>query len=455
MALWARYLCNTTLERFSPEELDYKRVLLIQMLRVEFPSESLALFHDVGAVQEIESDFLKNIGHNPKRQEESGRARARAEETHAPEDSSRKERFLALCEGIRKRDLGSELGAADLFFLLDRPVLLTWQELDEMLEQVVIHGEVARAVAATFVEAGAGDERAQRLAVLWDRLVKGRDRVLGAAADRDSQEQLRDALKWAGGTDSLLTALVVELASFSDDGLGADAWSTLRDHVLRWHRFLNVAEYPALRQRERALLSDVSARLTPREQAIAWMRLQNAFSTKRADEPLQSLLESISESFSLVARDLALERFTEDEGIDIIWGSREATPERLVMFDLESPFHAPPSREQLGELANKAATEPTIQQNFLTYLRALLYGATESNTTFSKPGCQALCCDETFLGLLWRGAVSRPLNPRVVGSLREQLKKAAGVGIPLVSLTKPRWWTAMEETVFSDEAAGG
>ena len=448
-------ILSPQLERFSPEELDYKRVLLIQMLRVEFPSESLALFHDVGAVQEIESDFLKNIGHNPKRQEESGRARARAEETHAPEDSSRKERFLALCEGIRKRDLGSELGAADLFFLLDRPVLLTWQELDEMLEQVVIHGEVARAVAATFVEAGAGDERAQRLAVLWDRLVKGRDRVLGAAADRDSQEQLRDALKWAGGTDSLLTALVVELASFSDDGLGADAWSTLRDHVLRWHRFLNVAEYPALRQRERALLSDVSARLTPREQAIAWMRLQNAFSTKRADEPLQSLLESISESFSLVARDLALERFTEDEGIDIIWGSREATPERLVMFDLESPFHAPPSREQLGELANKAATEPTIQQNFLTYLRALLYGATESNTTFSKPGCQALCCDETFLGLLWRGAVSRPLNPRVVGSLREQLKKAAGVGIPLVSLTKPRWWTAMEETVFSDEAAGG
>ena len=184
------------------------------------------------------------------------------------------------------------------------------------------------------------------------------------------------------------------------------------------------------------------------------MRRQNDFPSEHPDEPLQRVLERTSESFALAARDLALTRFTQDEGVDIIWGSHEETPERLVMFDPNSPFHVPPSRDRLAELAAEAATDPIVRQNFLTYLRALLYGATESTPTFSRDACETLCRDETLLQLLWRAAVSAPLNPRVVGSLREQLGKAASVGVPVDSLKKPRWWTIMEETVFSGELTG-
>lgn len=441
------------LNRFSPEELDYKRALLIQMLRVEFPSESLALFHDEAAVEEIESDFLKKIGDNSTSQEEPDRRRA--EETHAPKDTSRRERFLMLCEGVRKRNLRSDLTAADLFFLIDRPVLLTRKELHEMLEKITTHDIDAREVAGNFLGIGDDSERVSRIAVLWEKLIEGRDRVLAAAAARDSQEQLREELTWVKAIDSLVTTLVDDIESFGDGGLGADAWRTLRNHVLRWHRFINIAEYPPLREKERLILRDVSRRLAHREQAIIWMRRQSTFPSEDPDEALKRELDRIYESFAIATGKLALARFSEYEGVDILWDSHTETPERLVLLEPNSPFHAPELRGRLEELATKATADPIIHQNFLTYLRALLYGATKSNPNFSKCACRTLCSDKNFLQLLWKAAVSHPLNPRVVGSLREQMEKASSVNIPVDSLEKPKWWTAMEEAVFSVQSTTG
>ena len=439
------------LTRYSANEIDLRRALLIQMLRLEFPTESLALARDKNAVRNIEDHFAKGLVRGRRNIEEGV---DKPEERFAPEKPQlRNRRFLALCDAIRERDsLRSELGFVQLFHLLDRPPVLTWKELQELLEaaqqgdEVTWRGRLDSILNKPDIE----DARQSALAV-WQKAVQGRERIWSAAIDADTRAEILEGLELLSALDELIRDLAITRKLFHRGVLRVDDWQQLWNYLADWDRFTQLPEYLDVRRRERALLTDIAAELPSRTQADAWLQMSSRDRSGVGSEDYEALRASLLERFQGSAVGLALDRFRMSEGVDLFWGRNEWTPEKQVVFDPNSQFHKGEARETLTAIAAEAADLVDIQMNFLTYMRMLLYGLAGGASSFPAEGCRVLLGDSQLLDSVWQAATARPLNPRVVGSLREQLSAPSTEALELAFPTVPGWWRAIEASVFPDE----
>ena len=134
--------------------------------------------------------------------------------------------------------------------------------------------------------------------------------------------------------------------------------------------------------------------------------------------------------------------------MEVFWGAKSDTPEKRVAFDPSSRFHSAEGRSRLAQIAGQAKKDAVIQMNFLSLVRMLFHGATPGPGSFQSDHCRTLVEDEEFVQLVWEAALAQPLNPRIVGSLREQLLKVEGANIDLPTLERPVWWTVIEDALF-------
>ncbi len=439
------------LDRYSANEIDLQRALLAQMLRVEFPSESVSLIQDKEAVKSIESDFAMRMLRERRRGQEEA---PNPEEAFAPkEPAARRQRFMALCGGLRERDaFRSELGLVDLFHLVDRPGVMTLKELDGCLRSYQEGASDAwRAKLDDFLSSPDAEDEARRADAVWRRLVGGRERIWGTAVDIDAQEGIAEWVDLLPAIDAMIRHVGVERDLFGKRLLGAEHWIELWKRVADWDRFTHLPAYPPIRDTERALVQDISDTLPAETRAKVWFQLGQRDMRHEGSQALQELRTSLMESFEDAAVSLALERFVLPDGVDLFWGRNEYGPEKHVAFNPDSKFHAEAGRQRLVETADRAAEETTVQLNFLTYLRMLLYGAQGGAHSFNTDQCRTLLMDTRLIEPVWAAAVAAPLNPRVVGSVRKQIAEAHEAGIQLPDLEKPHWWKKIEETVFDED----
>ena len=436
------------LSRYSADDIDLQGALLVQMLKLEFLSESLALIRHEKVVENIEQGVAMHL-----RDAGNGQDEDTPEERFAPKrPPDRRERFLELCQAIRDRHIYlKDLGLVDLYYLLDRPSVITWQEFDELLENRRNGEPALQDALGTLLGAADPEDKARRVDAIWSRLIRGRNREWSTAIDADDQAAIRERLEVVRAIDTLIREMGAALGLFREGLLGPSHWILFWKGVIDWDRFTNLTEYYALRQEERSLALDLASEMTEEDKANAWLQLQIESRSgldlhREALSPdLEELQGTLLDAFETCAVNLALERFAIPDGVEVFWGRHEQTPEKLVAFDPRSAFHHGEARTSLLGTAERAVDDVGIQRNFLSYLRMLLYGALEGGS-FERSECRALLRDLDLVLSVWQAALASPLNPRVVGSLRSQLSAAEQVReIALPELDYPAWWARMVE----------
>ena len=310
------------LQRFSPDEIDLRRAFLIQMLRVEFPLESLALVQDEEAVESIESTFVTSIFRDSGANDDD--EIPPIEERYAPPaPPERRSRFLELCAAIREREtFKSESGLLTLFHLVDRPVVMTWKEFDELLSlrsepEILIKG------LSEILQAQDSDEVARRIDAVWDKIVEGGERIFSSALEAEGHDKILEWLELLPSIYRLIRVLGVEFRHFETGELGADHWLKLWKLVMDWDRFTQVAEYLPLRLEERSLIQDLVAVLPSTTRATIWIRMLQKFEEEKLGADLNAIRTQLKSEFESAAADQAFAKFELQDGGGGVLGCKE------------------------------------------------------------------------------------------------------------------------------------
>jgi hypothetical protein len=127
-----------------------------------------------------------------------------------------------------------------------------------------------------------------------------------------------------------------------------------------------------------------------------------------------------------------------------------------MLFDPTSAFHASSeASEALRKLSARAvAGEQVVQRNFRTYFRMLTYAAFEQGGSFPIRDSRTILQNAEFVTCVWRAAVAKPLNPRTMGSLRDDRRNVVASGIPEAALPLPMWWKTLEDQLRDGHANG-
>lgn len=91
-----------------------------------------------------------------------------------------------------------------------------------------------------------------------------------------------------------------------------------------------------------------------------------------------------------------------------------------------------------------AKDNPIIQENFIEYIRLLTYGLEGNINVVSMEEAKKLASNIEIIDFMWKAAVSRPLQVRMLGSFREYYEKLAKAAESEEHLYKPEWWNKLE-----------
>ena len=142
-------------------------------------------------------------------------------------------------------------------------------------------------------------------------------------------------------------------------------------------------------------------------------------------------------------------RFTRDNGVGSLWGRDRGLVQKYFLFRADSGFYTAETREFLRTAAARASASPAVQENFLEFLRLLTYGITNTLGVVTSEEVLPLIKDREIVGIAWKAATVRELQPRTAGSLKQNREVLAQVAATDEHLSLPEWWaiaTAREET---------
>lgn len=441
-------------DRYSEDELDLQGALLVQMLRLEFLEESLILIADDKVVESI--DRGTSIRRLEERMHKKEKLEDETPETNlAPKcPQSRRERFLQLCQAVRERDLFmTEYKLRDLYHLVDRPPVITWKEFNLLVDGKKNEELVFQDILGRLMGSAGAHDRETRIHAIWSLLIRGREAAWNKAIDADERATIRERLEVLPIIDSIIREIGVGRGFFNEGILGSSHWMSFWKGVIDWDRFVNVPEYPPLRESERSLAFDLAMEMTDEHKSYTWMHLHMGqglgfgFQERSKSQALEQLQSTLVNTFRKYPVKLALKRFVIPEGVKAFRGRDVQTPDKIVAFDPKSAFHRGDSRAQLMATSRRAVDDIQIQRNFMLYLQMLFYGATEGES-FGRDNCRRLLRDRELVRSVWHAAVATPLNPRVAGSLKRSLEGVQSLGVmELRDRDFPAWWAAMENVV--------
>lgn len=450
--LFLRYLASldTQLRRFDPDEIDLRRLYLCQLLKLEFPEETRRLVNDNELIDEIGSSSLL------RRMTESKIELQQKENSYAPGDFFAKSRFLALCGALRKSESStSRYTVREMFDLLEQPPVITWREANKIFEN--FHGapDNSKWAALDSWLAESRHSTSESVRSLFRQFVRLRESLWGWVIETDAEEEILERLSNVASATQMLMQLVERLKPFHVGYLGVAEWRELFVQLARWSKWRRPEYYIETREQELVLLRLTVEFLSSETMNQIFLDLWKPDSLGARD-CRNELLQELKEIKNRFGRDLSesiLQRFSRPHGIKVFWGESAFEAEKVIAFDPDSVFHRLEYRKRLIEIAAQASTNSVVHENFLTYFQMLTYGATKGEASFSYSNCQALFRDQLFTKVIWDAAVARPLNLRIVGSLRERiesLKEILGADIEL--FVSPAWLQIMEEKYFGSEA---
>lgn len=440
--------------RFGPEEFDWRAFYLAQLLRLEFPEEVRKLVRETEIMNDIvyrafsdRTKSLAGLGNSVKDQKEN-----RPEDACIAAEHPGKNRFLQLCEAIREQGFlaWGRYGIEALLRIPEDIPIFTYAEVVKIVD-TWLDEENTEYADELFAEEirKASNKGVESIRSLWRMLLEIRENHISATVDKVLDTELREGLMTAGRLVDLLQHIAVGPFGFKSVFLGEQEWRGLFKHCRRWAHFSKLEAYVDIRFRERELLRETFLILS----GEALEDLMDLFSNEDLLDPIPNnefgkLFEELHAYAIEIIVPRTLKLFEELEGLEAVWGESKRPACKILLFSAISPIYKNEKyRRSLLELCIAAHDNAVIQKNMVLFLRQLLYGATTGGS-FLRTECKAILSDSEVAQAVWTASLTRPLNPRITGSIREGRDAAIQDGIPIQHMPIPEWWARLESAGF-------
>jgi hypothetical protein len=273
--------------------------------------------------------------------------------------------------------------------------------------------------------------------------VKAHNRVLQAAADRDTEEEQRVDVDMAHRILQLLDRLGLEYGGFTGavPVLAAAQFRALMSSISGWTHF-GGPTYQGLREAEANLLCKLVEGATG-DPFLVLNALRPWSTHWHDDDPDRAAARELHTRVSRLAERKAapslLTRLVEPGGVGAILGIEEQAAARYLLFRSESPLWQAPLRDQVGKVI--AEMTPAIGENSLDILRRL--GSTSGiRSEIRASELAALAGDKEVVTWLWTAGTKRAPNLRMFSDLKEL--RAHLEAKAATTLAEPAWWGRLE-----------
>ena len=455
LKLYLRYIASLygVFSRFHSNEVDWRTLYLCLLLRFEFPHEIRSLIEDQTTLEDIELSSVRAAAKRSKSSDETDSVVEKPESRYAPLNRLFRERFLLLCNAIRERGylFKGKYRLPKLITLSDMPPVLTYKELEEMLEALEKDGLANFKKGITEKLKPYGGLNSKTGQALVEGIIDTRQNLLSYLIDRDIESELKEGLNTVKFLTECLKIISIELKGFKNNILPVDCWFSIFKHFSSWAHFKTFEYYETLRKQERKILSEIVKDMPMEMQfKILESRVLNTdFDVDNKSNEFDKLIKEIYCIIESATTASFLNAFESPEGIESFWSIDYHSYGKSFLFSKRSVFHsAPLYRTKLKKISKKAGENIEIQKNFITYFRMLNHGGYGSGGTFSQKDCQALLQDHELLELIWSACVIKPLNPRAAGGLHRYRVNLLSQGIPEEVLKTPKWWDRLSEIGF-------
>lgn len=449
-----RHLAALTPEirRYGADELDERLLVLVALLRVEFPK----LASHVAANEELVGDLsaaciASDRTDRDGRQREALRTKIlRATEEFVVEH----ERPIAarVLERLGSHDFWTPDRFRHHLGLLDRPPILTRQEF-----AACTAATDARALQS-WAEQWAG-ERTCRLqdviAAAWGRAVEVHETLMQEAADAPTHEEMVAAVNRCAEVLRVLEWLSVDLGGFvgTRPALSPQHFASIIASVSRWAHFDNTTEYQELRRAERELILRIArdASIDP----VDMLSSLAPWDTDRFDSgppghrDRKQLRLDVTKAVEEKAAARMPDRFKQPSGINALLAIAEESAARYLVFRAGSPLWQDGLRDVMRQALE--SDEPPVTDNATDFVRRVVSG--NSFREISDRELQGLAADHELMRWCWAACVRRRPNIRRCVSIRNlHAELEQQLQSPLET---PRWWSDVEEQLrrlgISDE----
>ncbi len=448
-----------TLARHDAFELKWMPLLLIELMRAVSPAATQVLFRDekfiddLGVATFFPADAKTEAGAKTIK-ELSDRAREILTGIKCPEDVLAE--ILRLVDAFRDRT--SMVAASSISYwahLDDKSPIFTWKEFNALI--AAWQGSPSAARLTELVKAqsklvGCSVEVAYR--EVFETAVMYRGEAIGRAAEVVADQQIEAEMEKADIGLAVLGTIVRDQQGFRSQPsiLTAKHFRQLLDQFGHWAHFRNHARYVRAREAERELLIEAATdgaafAAETIESLRPWSGLFDGSSPEKT-ELMVEVVEALKEH---VFADL-LARLSRKDGIESLWGKDRHLVEKHYLFKLDGGFYSEARIERLMKLADEAKKSSAVQANFYQYLRLLAYWLRRGGSeTLTIAEIKPLAEDAAIVSLAWRATTAQPLQPRVIGDMRETRVLLNGQLPDGVDLPLPPWWPPDPPAVQTEE----
>lgn len=440
------------LNRYETEEINWTILLLLNLLKSNFPSVADTIVKNQNIWDAITTDkwFGKRAYHEEKIKEYAEELSRLCDEKGINDVD--KHKILEIIKEIADTNFPLTVGGLDSYtYLTERKNIITWKEYNALLlnfeknpKKEIIEDHISSLVKTTFYS------KNNILSALFEKAIEYRTWSLGMASDSILEEEVINHTN-----DANLALEIIRKICFDFEGfvgptpfLSDKHFSKLYEMITRWLHFTMPNKYLEAREFEKELLNDLCKKMSIELMVILkhlepWMPYRHsAFDSKIEKEIADKLGLIIEERVS----NQLIDKFLIKDWTFNIFLRDEHLIEHYILLRKSSYFWTSELRIKFFELLEKNKDDEIIVKNMYHLLTIIA-------STFFDPvggwsvvdGENAIINDKEVMVKIWEIALYKRLNPRMFTSVerfRNTLKEKTNL-----ELSKPEWWDEIKKMV--------
>jgi hypothetical protein len=441
------YYLKPEIQRHEKNELRWNYIILFQLLKFEYPFiyrkilENQKILYHVSALGIIDKSSEDGIDRYKK-----NISTISDELKHICSNFSieklEQERIVELLSAIGER---STFQTKEFLYyqaiFAEKPHALTWKEFSAFYR--VWYETPTAKTAVDWLSnhsSSLGIDRKRVLSEVFDTSINYRLSLLEEAADQNDLANLRGKTAEAEKILVLIEQLCCDLSNFAHNYclIEVEKFEKLLNMVEKWFHFRNDPAYVNARKNESEfLVKFVKSAPQIANQIFELLEPWSDSGLRReGTESIASLKQELASLAQEYIADNVIERFSQQEGIHELWGHNKMLAEKYILFRLESPVWHGERKAKYFILAQRAKKDDVIRENFIEFVRMLSHYSQEGFDVLNPNEVKDLVSDANIVKAAWDAALSKPLQPRAIGSFQRHHKTLSEF-VAKVSLSWP------------------
>jgi len=440
------------LNRYETEEINWTTLLLINLLKVNFPSVADSIVKNQKIWDGITTDnwFGERDHNQDKVKEYEEEVKSICQKYRIIESDQAV--ILGLIKEIANSNFPLTVSALDSYtYLTERRNILTWKEFNSLLldfekqpNKEIIEKHLTNLIKNTSFSSE------NILSTLFYKAIEYRNWALGMASDSILESEVNSHTNDANLGLEIIRKICFEFKGFvgTTAFLNSEHFSALYQIITKWLHFRMPSVYSESRVLEKKLLIDLCKKMQIDLIEVMkflqpWMPYRHSGLDGKYEKELANELGLILEE--RIANQL-LVKFLLEKWIYNIFLRDQNVVEHYILLRNTSYFWTSDLKQKFIQLLDENKDDDKLIKNMYHFLSLL-------ETTFFDPAGRwsviddekAIIKDGEIMIKIWEVALHKKINPRMFKSVeefRDKLKQKTDLELP-----KPEWWAEIKEMV--------